>query len=103
MIPPQLLVHEATIEPYEGDGAYGPVFGAEFTVPCYYEERRRLVRASDGSEVVAEGTVFIDIPDTHVLTDSRVHVNGRHATVIATSLLDDRGITGLAHMELALA
>lgn len=102
MIPDYLLVHTLQIEPYLGSGAYGDQFGAARSVRCYYEGKRRLVRDGDGNEVVSEATVYVnpgeDIPD-----GSRVRIFGRDSHVITVAVLDDGGLTGLAHLEVALA
>lgn len=103
MIPPALLVHTASVEPYEGSGAYGDRYGTAYDLPCYYEGRRQLVRGSDGTEVVSEGVLFADIPATELKAGSRVTVLGRSTWVITVSTLDDGGLTGLAHIEVALA
>lgn len=102
MIPAFLLVHTASVEPYEGGGAYGDVYGQAFNVVCYYEGRRQLVRNGDGAEVVSEGTMFVN-PDVTIPAGSRVTVLDRSTWVITVSTLDDGGLTGLAHQELALA
>lgn len=116
-IPGQLLVHTASVEPYEGSGAYGDVYAAAVAdVPCYFEQVRRLVRDPNGDEAVSEATVYLDpagTPFVHadgtpgtvpeVPAGSRVTVNGYASTVITVSVLDDGGLTGLAHQEIALA
>lgn len=102
MIPQALLVHTATVKPYLGSGAYGDLYGDPFDVPCYYEGRRQLVRGSDGAEAVSEGTMFID-PGPDIPAGSEVTVVGRTTHVITVSVLDDGGLTGLAHLEVALA
>lgn len=102
MIPPQLLVHTASVQPYEGSGAYGDAYGTAVDVPCYYEGRRQLVRGSDGAEAVSEG-VFYANQDVEVPVGSRVSVAGRDTYVLSVSTLDDGGLTGLAHIEVALA
>lgn len=101
-IPPQLLVHTASVEPYEGSGAYGDAFGAPFDLPCYFEQKRQLVRDANGDETVSEGTLYADL-GTDVPAGSRVTVNGYTSTVITVAILDDGGLTGLAHQEVSLA
>lgn len=116
MIPPQLLVHTATVRPYEGSGAYGDTYGTAVDVPGYYEGRRQLVRDADGAEAVSEGTLYVDPPGTEYTRPdgntatvpeftpgSEVIVLGRTTHVITTLPLDDGGLTGLAHQEVALA
>lgn len=102
MIPSHLLVHVASVEPYEGSGAYGDVYGVAYSLPCYFEAERKIVRNSEGDEAVAEATVYAD-PGDEIDPGSRVSVNGYSSTVITVSVFDDGGLTGLAHREIALA
>lgn len=101
-IPSYLLVHTASVEPYEGSGAYGDVFAAAFDLPCYFEMERKIVRDSDGDDAVSEGQVHADL-GPEIKPGSRVTVNGYESTVITISIFDDGGLTGLAHREIALA
>ncbi len=104
-IPAHLLVHSASVEAYAGSGAYGPLFGAPVAVPCYAEVKRSLVRDQQGREVVSESTVYANRATTGPASfpvGSRVTVLGRTAEVIAVSMFDDAGITGSAHLEVAL-
>ena len=104
MIPAQLLVHTASVEPYTGTGAYGDQYGSAVDVPCYYEGRRQLVRDADGAEAVSEGTLFADLEHGDTLSPgSRVTVAGRRTWVLTVSTFDDGGLTGLDHIEVALA
>lgn len=100
-IPAELLVHTASVEPYEGSGAYGDRYGTAVPVPCYYEGRRQIVRDGDGNEAVSEGVLYANLTDLPV--GSRVTVLGRTTWVLSVSTFDDGGITGLAHVEVALA
>lgn len=101
MIPSQLLVHTATIEPYLGSGAYGDTYGAAFDLSCYFEGKRQLVRAADGAEVVSEGVLYANPGD--VPAGSKVTILGRETWAITVSVFDDGGLTGLSHIEVALA
>lgn len=101
MIPAHLLVHTASVEPYEGSGAYGDVFGAAFDLQCYFEMERKVVRDSNGDEAVSECQVFADL-GAEVKPGSRVTVNGYASTVITVAVFDDKGLTGLAHQEVSL-
>lgn len=100
-IPAALLVHTATVKPYAGSGAYGDVYGAPFDLPCYFERKRQLVRDSDGDEAVSEATIYADL-GTEVPPGSLVTVDGYESTVLTVAVLDDKGLTGLAHQEVSL-
>ncbi|MEV4806765.1 hypothetical protein AB0K18_42795 [Nonomuraea sp. NPDC049421] len=98
MLPEWLLQHEATIEPYLGDGAYGPVWGAAVTVRCLVDDERRLVRDEQGLEVVSDTTIFFP-PGTVCPAGSRVTVNDRSITAI-TAFNRDAGLLPVpAHVE----
>lgn len=116
MIPDQLKVHSATVKPYVGSGAYGDRYGDPVTVAGYYEGRRQLVRDASGSEAVSEGTFYTDPVGTEqtlldgttvtvpeIPAGSQVTVLGRKTHAITVTPLDDGGLTGLAHQEVALA
>lgn len=102
MIPDYLLVHTLQLEPYLGTGAYGDQYGAAVSVRCYYEGTRRMVRDGNGNEVVSEATAYVN-PDVSIPDGSRVKIFGRDTHVITVGVLDDGGLTGLAHLEVALA
>lgn len=114
MIPSQLLVHTIAVEVYEGSGAYGDVLAAPVSVPCYYEQTARMVRSPEGDDVLSQTQAYTDPPGTlietlgdgtevtvpRVTSGSRVTLeDGTKTTVITTSVLDDKGLTGLAHQE----
>ncbi|WP_336214386.1 hypothetical protein [Nonomuraea sp. LPB2021202275-12-8] len=90
MLPEWLLQHEATIEPYLGDGAYGPVWGPPVTVRCLVDDERRLVRDEQGLEVVSDTTLYLP-PGTVCPAGSKVTTGGRTITVI-TAFNRDAGL-----------
>lgn len=101
MIPPQLLVHTASVTPYAGTGAYGDTFGDAISVPCYFEGKRQVVRGPDGDEAISEGVLYADL-GYDIPVGSKVSVAGRDSIALAVSTFDDAGLTGLAHIEVAL-
>ncbi|WP_073846169.1 hypothetical protein [Amycolatopsis sp. CB00013] len=104
-MPAFLLPHAVTVKPYTGTGAYGTAFGRPFTVRrAYVEDRRRLVRATDGAETISETTV-ITRPGPAVPAGSEVTVwpgtpAERTATVITSSTFDHPSAP--AHLEITL-
>ncbi|MEU6778554.1 hypothetical protein ABZ912_05075 [Nonomuraea angiospora] len=98
MLPDWLFRHEASIEPFEGDGAYGPIYGAAVTVKCLVDDERRLVRDAQGAETVSDTTIFFP-PGTRCPEGSRVTVNGRVTTVIASYARDGGGLPTPDHVE----
>jgi hypothetical protein len=98
-IPAHLLVHTASVEVY--DSSTGD-FAAAVDLPCYFEQKvTNRFRDTDGSESVADATLYADLGDT-IPVGSRLSVNGVGGTVVALSVFDDGGITGLEHRELLL-
>lgn len=102
-VPGFLLVHRISIEPYAGNSAYGPVFGVAVAgVRCLVEEQNRLVRASNGDEVVSSTTVYCK-PGTAAPAKSRITLpDGRVTTVIARLDRDGKGLGTPNHVELQL-
>ena len=104
-MPAFLLPHTVTVKPYAGTGAYGPSFGRPFTIRrAYVEDRRRLVRASDGAETISETTVVVR-PGPTIPAGSEVTVwpgtpAARTATVITSSTFDHPSAP--AHVEITL-
>jgi hypothetical protein len=103
-IPTALLPHTITVRAYQGTGPYGDVFGDPATYRAFVEDRRRLVIAATGDEVVSETTVFTG-PDVPVPVGSRVTVwagtaHERSARVITTARHDHPA--SWSHLEIAL-
>lgn len=101
-IPAHLLVHTVSVEPKTGSGAYGDVFGTPVALACYVERKRNLVRDANGDEVVSETMIYANLDCDAIPAGSRITVAGATSTVISSTILDDRGVTGLAHQEIAL-
>ncbi|WP_116051682.1 hypothetical protein [Amycolatopsis palatopharyngis] len=101
MLPSYFRTHTITVEPYEGGGAYGPIFGTGVAVECRVEDKVQLVRSSAGEEVVSSATAYCD---TSVLAPpgSRVTVKGRTTTVLAITDPSTGGRSPLDHLEVFL-
>lgn len=56
-LPHRFYVHRVVVQPYQGSGAYGDVFGEPVELPCWVRKRRRYVRNVDGVEVLADATI----------------------------------------------
>ncbi|WP_433426346.1 hypothetical protein ACQP1V_42710 (plasmid) [Microtetraspora malaysiensis] len=97
-LPAWLMRHTAVIEPFEGDGAYGAVYGDPVTARCLVDDERRMVRDAQGTEVVSDTTVFFP-PGTVCPEGSRVTVNGRTTTVITSFSRDGGGLPTPDHVE----
>ncbi|MFC8432255.1 hypothetical protein [Streptomyces sp. NPDC057253] len=102
-LPASLLRHEVTVEPYEGDSAVGPLYGAPVTVRCFLEEKTRRVRAPDGREVVSSSTFYCRLDAVDALPESRVSLpGGRQTTVIDQARHDGGGLPTPDHLEVQL-
>ncbi len=101
-VPGFLLVHQVTVEPYLGDGAYGPSYGVPVPVACFLDETTRMVRAKDGREITSSSTAYCQLGVT-CPADSRVTLpDGRQTTVIAAMRRDGGTLPVPSHLEVQL-
>lgn len=102
LIPGFLLRHQITVEPYEGDGPYGPVYGAPVVVRCFLDQATRLVRNPGGEEVTSSSTAYCPL-DTAAPAKSRATLpDGRQTTVIDAKRRDGDGLPTPDHLEVQL-
>lgn len=101
-LPKRFLTHTVVVEPYLGDGAYGPTYGPEKPVRCLVDDSRRVVRDADGTEVISETTIYAGV-DAEIPAKSRVQVAGRESWVIRTARRDGGGLPTPDHLEVAVA
>ncbi|GGY27961.1 hypothetical protein GCM10010326_21910 [Streptomyces xanthochromogenes] len=84
-VPPSLLRHRIGVEPYLGDGAYGPTYGPYVEAPALVGEAVRMVRAPDGRTVTSSAQV-IAAPGLACPPGSRVTLpGGRITTAISVA------------------
>lgn len=101
-------VHTTDVARFAGDGPEGDSYDTTQTaVPCFVSEKRALVRAPNGEQVVAETTVYYpkttaDIPPGSLVTVG-APFTARTSTVLATSRHDGGGQPTPDHLEVALA
>ena len=57
-LPQFVQPHVVTIEPYEGEGAYGPIYGDTYTIKGYYVEKEEYSRNDDGDEVLSSSQLY---------------------------------------------
>lgn len=100
-LPAFLLRHSVVIEPFEGEGPFGPEYGDQVTEQAFVDDKRRLVRDAAGAEVVSETTVYMRLA-ADCPTGSRVTVNGRTTYAISASRRDGGGLPTPDHLEVAL-
>lgn len=102
----QWYVHPVTVERFIGSGAFGDEFAAADVVLMAVDDKRRLVRAVDGSEVVSETTLAHASTVTAIAPRSRVTMpatfGGRTSLVITSSVGAGGGLPTPDHVELAI-
>lgn len=103
-IPTRLLPHTVIIRPHLGAGAYGDVYGEPQTVKrANVESTRRLVRNTEGHEVVSSTTVYMEpreVPDGSMITIHPDTPFEAESKVIAVGLLQHP--RGLSHLTIHL-
>ncbi|MEU8950899.1 hypothetical protein [Streptomyces sp. NPDC048489] len=57
-LPAGMLRHTVTIEPYQGSGAYGPVFGDPATAACLVAETVKQIRDATGTVTVSTAQIY---------------------------------------------
>lgn len=83
------LVHNVTVRPYLGSGVEGAQFGEPVLIglggvgELMVDDKRRLIRASDGNEIVSETTLYVSVDARpHFALHSLVELeDGRETTV----------------------
>ncbi len=104
-LPEAYLVHVVEAATRTGNGAYGPVHADPVPIRCVVDERRKLVRAADGNEVVSEATLYTLRQHLHIFEpESLVTLpTGRTASVISVADRSDGGQFGVwQHLEVTL-
>jgi hypothetical protein len=101
-LPGTLLGHSVIVEPYTGDGSYGPIYSEATAVRCFLDQKTRMVRDPGGREVTSTST-FYCLLDTVCPAESRVTLpDGRQTTVIAALRRDGGGLPTPDHLEVQL-
>lgn len=80
-IPAFIMQETVTVQPYEGDSAFGPVYGDSFTVKAYGEQGRRETVDQEGREVTADAWLALP-PDTAIKAQDRVDWLDRSYAVV---------------------
>ncbi|MFD4918885.1 hypothetical protein ACFWNR_37495 [Streptomyces virginiae] len=83
-VPPSLLRHRIGVEPYLGDGAYGPAYGPAAEHPALVSHTVRMIRAADG-RAVASTAQIIAAPGLDCPPGSRVTLPDGRITIALVS------------------
>lgn len=101
-VPPHLLRHTITVQPYLGSGPSGAIYGAPVTYRAFVQDKRQLVRNLAGDEVVSETTLYTD-PGAVIPAKSKCTVpSGRTATVITANRREGAIHALRDHLEVTL-
>lgn len=100
-VPDYLLRHSVSVETYEGTAAYGDIYATAQPVKCFVDDARKVVRNTDGDEVVSESTIIARLADAPKLVEkSKVTLpGGRKSIVILKKDRDDGGLGAPQHVE----
>lgn len=102
-LPGRVMRHTITVEPYLGDGAYGPLYGPPASVRCFLDEQTRMVRSPDGRQVTSTSTAYCPLA-TVCPTESRITLaDGRKPLIIAVLRRDGGGLPTPDHTEIQMA
>lgn len=94
-LPKSVQPHTFTAQPYEGSGAYGPIFGTEFEFQGYYASEKEYIRNDEGDELISSSQIYtsedLDLPqkslvnfegnDEEVMTVNKYYnaMTGKHS------------------------
>jgi hypothetical protein len=94
--------HTITVEASRGEGPVGTIFDqAQPVTPCYVVDKRKQVRAPDGTLTISESQVFAP-PTVVAPPGSRVTLpGGRRTVVISISVPSAAGLDLPEHAEIA--
>lgn len=101
-MPGYLMQHAVTVEPYTGDGAYGPTYGAAVAVRCLLDEQTRMVRDKDGRQVSSTSTIYCPLSTVAPPGSKATLPDGRQTFVIAALRRDGGRLGTPNHLEVQL-
>jgi hypothetical protein len=95
-----MLRDEMAVEAYQGDGAYGPRYATGRTIRCRVDQRRRIVRDTNGNETVSESTVWCRPTDSIAPEDRVTLPDGTVSRVLTVK--HHRGLSAPVSTEVTL-
>lgn len=97
-------VNTGSVETYQGDGPYGPVFAAAKDVACWVEGGAKLVRNAQGDEVTSMTRVYGPTSLAPLFTPGSRFTYAGNTSLVLWSTVHDSGSLGLGvdHVEVAL-
>lgn len=99
-LPTRFLVHSVTVRPMLGQSSTGNVYGEPFPLECMAQGKRRLVRNSQGVEVLSTLTLWAAPGRAHeVPVGSQVTWAGDTTDVLTSTDMDSGGLGAPDHTE----
>lgn len=105
-IPRSLLRERLLVEAYAGASGYGPVYSEAVVLRARVEGRRRTVRTSDGTDVIASATATIrpeDVGKVPVQSKATWEHDDTTDTYEVLDVVAGEGLTRPAFYEVILA
>ena len=100
-LPKSAQPHTATIKPYLGEGAYGPVWGDTYEINCYFVHKKKITFDEEGNEITSPSQLHTSA-DIKPKKQSEVQVNGETTEVIAVNRYDNALTGNLSNVEIML-
>ena len=99
-IPRRFLVHTVTVRPLLGQSSTGKVYGLAFTLQCMAQGKRRMVRNSQGTEVLSTLTLWAAPGQASTIpVGSQVLWQGDTTGVLTSTDMDSGGLGAPDHTE----
>lgn len=99
----RLLRHTVTIEPYLGEGPYGPAYGTAATVRAFVQAEQRQVLDDHGAQLISNTVVYMRL-DVVCPARSRLTLpGGVIARVLVSAPHHSGGLSSLDHLEVHCA
>lgn len=99
-VPRRFLVHSVTVKPAAGETSTGQAYATPFPLQCFRQAKRRLVRDSDGNEVLSTLTLVAAPGQAATIPPgSQVTWSGGTTTVVASIDQDSGGLGAPDHTE----
>lgn len=100
-LPKSAQPHKATIKPYLGSGAYGPVWDDEYKIDCYFVHKKKITFDEEGNEITSPSQIHTSA-DISPEKQSEVQVEGETVEVIAVNRYDNALTGQLSNVEIML-
>jgi len=100
-LPKSAQPHTATIKPYLGEGAYGPVWGDTYDIDCYFVHKKKITFDEEGNEITSPSQLHTSA-DIKPKKQSEVQVKGETTEVIAVNRYDNALTGNLSNVEIML-